>query len=45
MFRTVSPSITRSLWLYIQQQVCVILKLQKWVQLLVTIRAVVKCTV
>ena len=37
MFRTVSPSIIRSLRLYIQHQVYVILKFQKWVQFLVSV--------
>ena len=36
VFRTVFPSIIRSLRLYIQHQVYVILKFQKWVQLLVS---------
>jgi len=37
MFRTVFPSIIRSLRLYIQHQAHVILKFEKWVQLLVSV--------
>jgi len=38
MFQTVSPSIIGSPRLYIQHQVYVILKFQKWVQLLVSVQ-------
>jgi hypothetical protein len=47
MYRAVSPSIISSLRQYIQHQVYVILKFQKWVQLLVSVYicAVVKCKI